>query len=346
MEDLAAIGAVMARYDAAFRPRRIEAAVGGLSAGGVWRLETAAGPLCLRRWPPGTAWGRVAWIHTAVRHAISAACHLLPAPLATLDGAEFVLRNQEVLRNHEVWNLSLWLPGSADFPLHPSPERLRAAMRALAEVHAALADFRIGYPVGGERETPAIMERLRYIEQFSHAPWREQIVAAPIPTAYPELAELRRLWLDRFPAGAQGLADRLRAALGSVPIQCCLRDIWHAHVLFTGDCVTGIVDLGAIDFDTRATDLARLLGSLVGDDFAEWQIALAAYRAVRDLSPAEESLAYLLDEANVLLIPAIWLDWLLGKRKHDFANPALVRERLRAALGRLGRPPTPSGPAS
>jgi len=328
MEDCAAIEALLARYDTAFRPLRIEPAVGGLSAGSVWRLETAAGPLCLRRWPAGTLPGRIDWIHAAVRHAMAAGCHLLPAPLATLDRAAFV--------SHEgrLWNLSLWLPGSADFPAHPSPERLRAAMQALATVHRSLADFRLGYSADAERRTPAIVERLRHIERFAEEAWREAISAVPIPAAYPDLADLRRVWLDRFSAGARPLADRLQAALGGGRIQCCLRDIWHAHVLFTGEHVTGIVDLGAMQFDTRATDLARLLGSLVGGDRGQWQLALAAYRTAADLSPAEESLASLLDEANVLLIPGVWLDWLLRERK-DFANPALVRERLRAARERL-----------
>lgn len=48
----------------------------------------------------------------------------------------------------------------------------------------------------------------------------------------------------------------------SFRLQPCIRDIWHDHVLFDGDRVTGLIDFGAMQIDTPATDIARLVGSL------------------------------------------------------------------------------------
>src|SRR5206468_3640782 len=74
---------------------------------------------------------------------------------------------------------------------------------------------------------------------------------------------------------------------GARPLQPCLCDPWHDHVLFDGDRLTGIVDYGAAKVDHVSVDLARLLGSLVGDDADAWQRGLGAYRSVRPLAPDE-----------------------------------------------------------
>ena len=91
-------------------------------------------------------------------------------------------------------------------------------------------------------------------------------------------------WLAAFFDAVPGLLPRAIGQLAplsniALPVQPCIRDIWHDHVLFTGDEVTGIIDFGAMDIDTPATDVARLLGSLVGDDEAGWRTASSAYSA-------------------------------------------------------------------
>ena len=78
-------------------------------------------------------------------------------------------------------------------------------------------------------------------------------------------------------------------------------------MLFTGDEVTGIVDFGGVDIDTPATDIARLLGSLVGDDEAGWREGIAAYSAVRPLTADEELVAKALDTSGLIVAGCNWL---------------------------------------
>ena len=119
-------------------------------------------------------------------------------------------------------------------------------------------------------------------------------------------------------------------------LQPCLCDIWHDHVLFDGDRVTGLVDYGAMKLDHPAVDLARLLGSLVEDDSEGWATGLAAYRAVRPFSVEEEELTHALDRSGVIAGAATWLRWLYHDGK-DFENRAAAGRRLQALINRMDR---------
>jgi homoserine kinase type II len=93
-------------------------------------------------------------------------------------------------------------------------------------------------------------------------------------------------------------------------LQPCLRDVWHDHVLFDEDKVSGLIDFGAMRVDTPAGDIARLLGSLVRDDADGWQAGLAAYETVRPLATTERMLLAAFDVANVTLAGIHWIGWL------------------------------------
>jgi Ser/Thr protein kinase RdoA (MazF antagonist) len=94
----------------------------------------------------------------------------------------------------------------------------------------------------------------------------------------------------------------------TVPLQPCLRDVWHDHVLFQEDEVTGLIDPSAARTDTVAADISRLAGSLIADDRLAWGKAIDAYQSVRPLSREEAALVGILDRSGVLLSGMTWLE--------------------------------------
>ena len=83
-----------------------------------------------------------------------------------------------------------------------------------------------------------------------------------------------------------------------------------------------------------ATDVSRLLASLVGDDAGRWRIGLTAYEAIRPLAPAETQLITAYDRANVLLGGFSWLSWCFEQGR-EFDNRAGMLARLDHYLSRL-----------
>jgi len=119
-----------------------------------------------------------------------------------------------------------------------------------------------------------------------------------------------------------------------LPLQPCLCDVWHDNLLFSGDTLTGLVDYGSVKIDHVAVDLARLLGSLIGDDAAKWDLGLRAYREIRPLTASEEGLARALDRTGVVLGAANWLKWLCLDQK-PFEDLQAVRQRFATLVERM-----------
>jgi Ser/Thr protein kinase RdoA (MazF antagonist) len=289
---------------------------GGFSGARLWRLHTPGGLFCLRAAAPAEAPAHVAGRHRLMTLACRAGLGFVPVVLTT-PRAETVVQ-----AGGRCWELMQWLPGRADYRAAPSPARLRAAAQALAAVH------RVWEPLGGEvvSPCPAVASRL-------------EAVAAPRPRrpdGDPLLARLDAAvarWLPRVP-------EMLGEAAGPCRVQPCLRDVWHDHLLYEGERLTGLVDYASVAPDAVATDLARLLGSLVEDDSDGWRLGLEAYREVRGLSPGEERLARLLDRTGVLVGLANWLSWLTDPGR-TFEDRSHARRRVEDLLGRVERWPAP-----
>jgi Ser/Thr protein kinase RdoA (MazF antagonist) len=155
------------------------------------------------------------------------------------------------------------------------------------------------------------------------------------PLALPALVEPagELLWqIEPHLAALERQLNEVRAL--EVPLQPCLRDIWHDHVLFVGDRVSGLVDLGSMSFESVAADVARLLGSLCGNDKRSWSVGMAAYEALRPLSEDERKLVAAFDRSNTLLAGVKWVEWVFVERRR-FADPTAVLRRMEHILDRL-----------
>jgi homoserine kinase type II len=208
-------------------------------------------------------------------------------------------------------------------------------MTALAEFHLAVADFSPALPFS--RGIPsAIVTRLARLHDLQ-AGGVAKLATAIHDSTWQEFAQLARRFINSLPRALPSVIARLSPlASTSLPQQPCIRDIWRDHVLFDGQRVTGIVDFGAMQIDTPACDVARLLGSFVGDDVGGWREGLAAYTRIRPLSPAELLAVPALDHASTVLAGYNWIRWIYVDRR-EFDDPARIVTRLAQLLDRLNR---------
>lgn len=304
------------------------------SGAGLWRVEHAGQAYVLRCWPEAASdrrsLERICWLQ---RHLADAALPVA-GPLAMTAGEDAVVLTQIGLTGKAAaWTLTPWLPGVADYWTYPRPARLKRALGTLAEIHRAAAAYPLADRSGPPRSdrSPALIRRADRLEALKAGEWAElnYHLAKITPSDERELAfetleliqrSLGRLW-----------NESLQWSDVPLPLQWVIRDVWHDHLLFTEDRVTGVIDFGAAAVDSPAGDVARLLGSLVGDDAEGWRAGLAAYVAVRPLSELEREAIRFFDATGTLLSAFNWVHWLF----RDQAAVATVDRT--AAIGRLER---------
>lgn len=212
-------------------------------------------------------------------------------------------------------------------------------MVAIAQVHVALADFEsadtstIRPAVGFSPSATIRLNQLRHLERGGV----QELAAAINPAVWPDLVPLARQFLaalpDNLPRSIAQLAQIVDVRL---PLQPCLRDVWHDHILFTGSEVTGIIDFGGMDIDTPACDVARLLGGLVGEDAAGWETGIAAYSAARPLSADELRAATVFNNSIVAIAGSNWLRWIYVEGR-TFEDPPQIIEHFRRIVARSVR---------
>jgi homoserine kinase type II len=295
---------------------------GGFSGARLWRGEGLAGRVCLRAWPGHQTAARLRHLHHLMQQARSRGLDFVPV-VHTAEGDTLVEAAGRV------WELTQWMDGRADFADHPSPERLEAACEALARLHGAWEPF-----TAPAEPCPAVRRRLKAL-----ADWQTLLSAGWQPRARPDRPDVvwpvaERAW-RRLPAWLEAVARWLGPwADFRRPVQPCLCDLWHDHLLFEGDRLTGLVDYGAVKADEVAVDLSRMLGSLVGDDPQGWEYGLRAYRRVRGLDGDQEGLARVLDRTGTVLGVTNWLRWLYREGRSYEDLPAVAR-RLESLLHRI-----------
>jgi Ser/Thr protein kinase RdoA (MazF antagonist) len=311
-------------YPKACRPTSILEPLGnagGFSGARLWRFVSLRGTLVLRSWPSnGPDRSHLEQIHAWLIEAGDLG--FLPLPIATLDGRTLVIDDGRF------WELTPWLPGSADLARPPTSEHLRAMFAGLAAFHVRLSLYRTDGPSPGLEARTQEIDRL-ILGEFDHL--RAAIDRNPSDPA----STLARAWLDRVVRLASRTRIDSRQGAGRVlPLQPCLRDARPDHFLFEDDKLTGLVDFGAMGRDTVAADLARLLAEAVGSDRVARSEALRAYESIRPLVEPEVRSIEAFERANALLGPARWVRWhFLESRVFD--EPDAIVRGLRRGLERL-----------
>lgn len=325
---------------------------GGFSGACLWRITTPTGPLCLRMWPHSYPTEEtLRRTHGLLRHAARQGMTELPVPLrhaAPLPPGIPLPHDTDdtVFKQHQtLYELTPWMPGRADFHACPSVRRLTAAMTVLARFHAAARTFSQDRDQTGPGCSPGLLQRRAKLQRLIEGEFNRLALAVAGHRVAGQhgaaLDERAQRLLAMFPSRASEVLQLLnRAAPLKVALQPCLRDIWHDHVLFTGDQVTGVIDFGAIRTDHVACDLARLIGSLVGDKRADWSRALQAYEDHQPLTADEHLLIGAFDQSGVLMSGLSWLQWIYVEGR-QFEDQPRVLARLDENLLRmehLGRP--------
>lgn len=298
---------------------------GGFSGANIWRIATPQGEFCLKNWPKSTTRERLEYVHYLLQFVARKGFTIIPRPVSTAD-------DQTIFEGRSgLWDLSPWLAGKADFWHHPTPARLRSALRALATFHVLAADTIKGVEFGVPQ---GVVSRLALLESYDPgrlAEMRRTVMSSSATDARGAAISI----LDDFPAGAAKITGPLAAAAKCrVPLTACLRDIWHDHVLFEGDEVVGIVDFDAVRVDCVSGDVARLIGSFVGDSAEDWASGLAAYQEVRPLSNDEQFLVQVYDHSFVVLAGLNWIQWLFESTMAFENRPGAI-DRLRQIAARL-----------
>lgn len=297
---------------------------GGFSGAQLWKITTVDfKQYCLRRWPrshPDRE--RLDWINLVLIHAVANGCVQVAVPIESRRGQRYVQQSEFL------WELAKWMPGVADFSSDPNPERLENAARTLAQFHLASAQVQLDF-----RKSPNAQSRHESLQQS--AALLSSIEQAPGVTEIPSINFLRELVVKKRQMFANQLASQLEPFLNEIfPVQPVIRDVWHDHVLFTGNEVTGVVDFGAMAIDNIALDLSRLLGSLVADQPERWELAIQAYSELRPLQPREIEFAMALDRCSAFLGSLNWLKWILLEGR-SFESTDAVEKRIVGLIARL-----------
>jgi homoserine kinase type II len=314
--------AVLASYGAAVAGLRWVSlgSGGGFSGARVWRGDDPTGTpvLALKAWPESMNAGQLARVHGWMAQA----AHVSFVPAVRRNSASTTL----VFEAGRVWDLCRWMPGAADFETNPSPTRLANTCAAVAALHGAWPADPVRAPC------PGVLNRLRILDEFRTG---LAIHRGPLPPMHPALDPVLALAMEAARLAAPAAEDSLRAWAGvPFPLRPCVRDLRGDHVLFTGAEVTGIIDFGAMARDHPATDLARLLGDLAGEDDAAFTAGLAAYRDAGGELGVPDEFVRLLDRTGVVCSLLGWLrrSFLLGQTPE---NPAAAASRVVRLLTRL-----------
>ena len=308
----------------------------GFSGARLWQLESARGPLCLRRWPIGHPDSeRLEWLGRVLLHAFECGCEVVPVPFRARD------QKRHVTHQGHLWELAPWMPGEAVDREAIDPDQLRAGLAALATFHLAMEQFTWAPGQPDRAPPPGVCSRLETLRGWTDRRLDQlhRAVATTSGRFADALRERGEAIIALYGESAAEVEHLLEVASRTeVELIPCIRDIHAEHVLFQEKRVSGIVDFGSLRYDHPATDIARLLGDWAADDLELWDLGLAAYEQARPLADHDRMLIPMADRSAVLLSGMVWLEWVYFEGR-QFERESAVLRRIDAILSRLRHVP-------
>ncbi len=296
----------------------------GLSGAAVFRVQSERGAFAVKSIPEDYPLERLVLIHRVLQSAQEQGCSVVAVPVLDRSGRPYLIHDGTG------WEVTSWMSGVADFNSQPTWERLDNAMRELAYFHSATARWECKHG-----QSPGIIARLTRIEEFEDgflARARHTLDHQPLRTSWESW--LRRA-MHRLPDAVQRLRKAVpRTATQSFVLQPIARDLWHDHLLFTGNDVTGLIDFHAMRMDTPLLDLARLIGSLKIGGLSPWTAAIEYYSKYGPLPGETAPLLVWLHDSGVAWSLVNWIKWLVVERR-EFTNHRAVVSRLEMLVSDL-----------
>ncbi|MDA1231280.1 MAG: phosphotransferase, partial [Planctomycetota bacterium] len=214
-----------------------------------------------------------------------------------------------------IWQMEPWMTGKFKNGLEVTQPQLKSALMTLDRFHRLAAAAVPGIAKIGASDwfrntlsqSPAVHRRLNIVRELQNGvlgSLRQQLnndCDQQFRESGMRVCKCLQTWLPWLNKELTALA------VIPFPLQPVLRDIWRAHILFTEDHVTGLIDLSAAASDHVTLDVTRLLRSWYGSDVGRIQNAILEYQSLRLLNVNERRLLQALDAATVLLSPVTWL---------------------------------------
>lgn len=295
----------------------VEKASGGLSGASIYRCIIGNGQgtpaigsgsnadLCLRKWPQHVGQDKLEFIKKHIEFAHEAGANVLPRFFEYAPGAYFLHCDGSY------WELTDWMPGQSNYLQEPGKLKLRAAMKMLGELHQI---WSICPTSEAAAPSPACRQRVDLLRSVLRPGQIDKLEMAITRTPSDDVRDVAMSTLHMLrKLGPRLLGELERIERQPVDLHFVLRDIWSDHVLFVGEEVTGIIDLGAARVDEPATDVARLLSSLEPSDTEAWDYGFSCYKAKCPTIDVQR--VQVLDQVSCLLSAVQWLRWLVVEGK-------------------------------
>jgi Ser/Thr protein kinase RdoA (MazF antagonist) len=297
-------------------------ASGGFSEASVFRVMcTDNRAFAVRKTPVAAALPetRLRVLHRLLRVVRDQGIAAVPVPLEPLrsplletkETNEIQCEESWVRQGADLWQAETWLPGApADGRL--TDEQLSSALECLHAFHTAArtAVFKVmpnEWFCLNTGVSPGIQRRLTIANELSSG-LLKSLKAAAERDSDPQFRALSvRICQAIAPRLPRLLTQLTQLSHQTFALQPVVRDLWRAHVLFTGNQVTGLIDFSAAASDHVCLDLSRLLRSWFRSDVQRIRSAAERFSTQRRLSPIEWALLNTLDAATVLLSPVTWL---------------------------------------